>query len=94
MYIFQAGNEFSLPSKDVINELAQSSAGDIRTAINALQFSCQRGIQGTYQTMSTMPLGSLCIKAIRGLLFHPLKSINIRRSVHVNNITSSVQISL
>ncbi|EDO34493.1 predicted protein, partial [Nematostella vectensis] len=39
----KAGREFVLPGKEAIEGLAQSSTGDIRTAINALQFSCLRG---------------------------------------------------
>ena len=32
-----------MPSKEIIETLAQSSAGDIRAAINTLQFFCLRG---------------------------------------------------
>ena len=35
--------KFYMPSKDVIECLAASSAGDIRSAINALQFACLKG---------------------------------------------------
>ena len=35
--------KFHMPSKDVIECLAASSAGDIRSAINALQFACLKG---------------------------------------------------
>ncbi|XP_031550526.1 cell cycle checkpoint protein RAD17-like [Actinia tenebrosa] len=55
----KAGKDFFLPTKDTINELSQSSAGDIRTAINALQFCCQRGIQD----VSEIPLSKSAIKS-------------------------------
>lgn len=32
-----------IPNKETIELLAQNSGGDIRTAINGLQFSCLRG---------------------------------------------------
>ena len=35
--------KFHMPSKEVIECLAASSAGDIRSAINALQFACLKG---------------------------------------------------
>ena len=35
--------KFHMPSKDVIECLAASSAGDIRSAVNALQFACLKG---------------------------------------------------
>ena len=35
--------KFHMPPKDVIECLAASSAGDIRSAINALQFACLKG---------------------------------------------------
>ena len=35
--------KFHMPSKEVLECLAESSAGDIRSAINALQFACLKG---------------------------------------------------
>ena len=35
--------KFHMPPKDVIECLAASSAGDIRSAVNALQFACLKG---------------------------------------------------
>ncbi len=32
-----------IPSKETVELLAQNSGGDIRTAINGLQFSCLKG---------------------------------------------------
>ncbi|KAK3600453.1 hypothetical protein CHS0354_037859 [Potamilus streckersoni] len=40
----QKGGTFECPSKSVIESLAMSSAGDIRAAVNALQFACLKGI--------------------------------------------------
>ena len=40
--------KFHMPSKDVIECLAASSAGDVRSAINALQFACLKGIATIY----------------------------------------------
>lgn len=34
---------FSPPKKETVDLLAQNSGGDIRTAINGLQFSCMQG---------------------------------------------------
>ena len=39
----QNKSTFVLPSKETIDLLAQNSGGDIRTAINGLQFSCLKG---------------------------------------------------
>lgn len=36
-------HKFSVPSKAVIESISMSSAGDIRGAINALQFACLKG---------------------------------------------------
>lgn len=38
----QGAHRFTLPSKSVIESIAMSSAGDIRGAINALQFACEK----------------------------------------------------
>ena len=35
--------KFHLPPREVIESLAESSAGDVRSAINTLQFTCLRG---------------------------------------------------
>lgn len=35
--------QYYLPNKEVIEAIADSSVGDIRNAINALQFACLRG---------------------------------------------------
>ena len=35
--------KFHMPPREVIESLAESSAGDVRSAINALQFACLRG---------------------------------------------------
>ena len=35
--------KFHIPPKEVVENLAESSAGDIRSAINALQFACLKG---------------------------------------------------
>lgn len=35
--------KFHMPPKEVIESLAESSAGDIRSAVNALQFACLKG---------------------------------------------------
>ncbi|KAL3869413.1 hypothetical protein ACJMK2_042098 [Sinanodonta woodiana] len=40
----QEGGTFECPSRSVIESLAMSSAGDIRAAVNALQFACLKGI--------------------------------------------------
>ena len=34
---------FNPPKKETVDLLAQNSGGDIRTAINGLQFSCMQG---------------------------------------------------
>ena len=39
-----AGLKFHMPPRDVIERLAESSAGDIRSATNALQFACLKGV--------------------------------------------------
>jgi hypothetical protein len=36
--------KFSVPDKTALTSLAVSSSGDIRSAINALQFACLNGI--------------------------------------------------
>ena len=41
--------KFHMPSKAVIECLAESSAGDIRSAINALQFACLKGTNSSLQ---------------------------------------------
>ena len=41
--MFQGSHKFTVPSKNVIESIAMSSAGDIRGAINALQFACLKG---------------------------------------------------
>ncbi|CAC5393977.1 HRAD17 [Mytilus coruscus] len=38
----QGCHKFSIPSKTVLESIAMSSAGDIRGAINALQFACEK----------------------------------------------------
>lgn len=38
----QGGHKFTMPSKTVIESISMSSAGDIRGAINALQFACEK----------------------------------------------------
>lgn len=35
---------YLLPNKEVIEAIAESSSGDIRSAINLLQFACLRGV--------------------------------------------------
>ena len=40
---------FSVPDKDALTALAEASGGDIRGAINALQFACQKGGASTSQ---------------------------------------------
>lgn len=40
--------QYYLPNKEVIEAIADSSVGDIRNAINALQFACLRGWFGCY----------------------------------------------
>ncbi len=35
--------KFHMPPREVIENLAESSAGDIRSAVNALQFACLKG---------------------------------------------------
>ena len=42
--------KFHMPPKDVIECLAASSAGDIRSAINALQFACLKGKSTAWMT--------------------------------------------
>ncbi len=37
------GGKFHMPPREVIERLADSSAGDVRSAVNALQFTCLRG---------------------------------------------------
>ncbi len=37
------GGKFHMPPREVIERLAESSAGDVRSAVNALQFTCLRG---------------------------------------------------
>ena len=39
----QSKVKFHMPPKEVIESLAESSAGDIRSAVNALQFACLKG---------------------------------------------------
>ena len=39
----QKKTTFMIPSKETVELLAQNSGGDIRTAINGLQFSCLKG---------------------------------------------------
>ena len=39
----QRKEKFHIPPKEVVENLAESSAGDIRSAINALQFACLKG---------------------------------------------------
>lgn len=39
----KGSHKFTVPSKSVIESIAMASAGDIRGAINALQFACLRG---------------------------------------------------
>ena len=34
---------YQQPSREVVEQLAESSVGDIRSAINALQFTCRTG---------------------------------------------------
>ena len=38
------GVKYHLPSREVIEQLAESSVGDIRSAVNALQFTCLAGV--------------------------------------------------
>ena len=38
-----SGAKFHMPPREVIESLAESSAGDIRSALNALQFACLKG---------------------------------------------------
>ena len=37
-------HKFTVPSKTVIESIAMASSGDIRGAINALQFACLKGM--------------------------------------------------
>jgi len=39
----QSGGKIKVPPKSVIDGLASASSGDIRGAINALQFACLKG---------------------------------------------------
>lgn len=39
----KGSHKFTVPSKSVIESIAMASAGDIRGAINALQFACLKG---------------------------------------------------
>lgn len=41
-YLFQ--NKFHAPSSSMIEMVAESSGGDIRSALNTLQFACTRGL--------------------------------------------------
>ena len=41
--LIQGMHKFAIPSKAVIESISMSSAGDIRGAINALQFACLKG---------------------------------------------------
>lgn len=43
IFLFKGMHKFSIPSKAVIESISMSSAGDIRGAINALQFACLKG---------------------------------------------------
>ena len=40
-----------MPPKEVLERIAASSAGDVRNAINALNFTCLKGIQNDIQTL-------------------------------------------
>ena len=46
--LLQNKSTFLSPSKETIDLLAQNSGGDIRTAINGLQFSCLKGERKLY----------------------------------------------
>ena len=46
--LVQNKSTFLPPSKETIDLLAQNSGGDIRTAINGLQFSCLKGERKLY----------------------------------------------
>lgn len=46
MFFLQNKSTFIIPSKETVELLAQNSGGDIRTAINGLQFSCLKGESG------------------------------------------------
>jgi len=39
----KGSHKFTVPSKSVIESIAMASAGDLRGAVNALQFACLRG---------------------------------------------------
>ena len=43
VFFLQNKSTFMIPNKETIELLAQNSGGDIRTAINGLQFSCLKG---------------------------------------------------
>lgn len=43
LFFLQSKSTFMIPSKETVELLAQNSGGDIRTAINGLQFSCLKG---------------------------------------------------
>eukprot|EP00057_Strongylocentrotus_purpuratus_P032272 XP_787106.3 PREDICTED: cell cycle checkpoint protein RAD17 isoform X1 [Strongylocentrotus purpuratus] len=54
----KARHKFYVPSKSTIEALAASSSGDIRGAINALQFACLKGtdsLQRSSQKSSSLP---------------------------------------
>lgn len=40
----RGSHSFTIPEKCVIESIAMASAGDIRGAINALQFACLKGM--------------------------------------------------
>ena len=42
-HMLQGSHDVSVPSKGVLESIAMASAGDIRGALNALQFACLKG---------------------------------------------------
>jgi cell cycle checkpoint protein len=44
---------FAVPSARVVESIAMSSAGDVRSAINALQFACRQGMLITSSSSSS-----------------------------------------
>ena len=48
--------KFHMPPREVVERLAESSVGDIRSAINSLQFTC---LKGAYSTCTYIYVGIL-----------------------------------
>ena len=56
----RGGQHFFAPSKEYVDALAESAGGDIRSAVNSLQFACSKGVSVQTNELSVC-IGNRCV---------------------------------